>query len=101
MDAKVDDWLVTPRRGKPVEIQALWCTWLATAKAAWRKGAIISAVPPLMLKTPANPLGQPEQFFDDFQAQLAANRSQFYYDVAAEPFYGYNRPGANPLRQSS
>jgi non-heme chloroperoxidase len=58
------------------------------------RAAIISAVPPLMLKTPANPLGQPKQVFDDFQAQLAANRSQFYYDVAAGPFYGYNRPGA-------
>ena len=58
--------------------------------------AIISAVPPLMVKTPANPLGQPKQVFDDFQAQLAANRSQFYYEVAAGPFYGYNRPGAKP-----
>jgi non-heme chloroperoxidase len=58
------------------------------------QAAIISAVPPLMVKTPANPLGQPKQVFDDFQAQLAANRSQFYYDVAAGPFYGYNRPGA-------
>jgi non-heme chloroperoxidase len=51
-------------------------------------------VPPLMVKTPANPLGPPKQVFDDFQAQLAANRSQFYRDVAAGHFYGYNRPGA-------
>ncbi len=58
------------------------------------QAAIISAVPPLMVKTPANPLGQPKQVFDDLQAQLAANRSQFYYDVASGPFYGYNRPGA-------
>ncbi|HEX5228097.1 MAG TPA: alpha/beta hydrolase [Bryobacteraceae bacterium] len=58
------------------------------------KAAIISAVPPLMVKTPANPLGQPKEVFDGFQAQLAANRSQFYRDVAAGPFYGYNRPGA-------
>jgi non-heme chloroperoxidase len=58
------------------------------------QAAIISAVPPLMVKTPANPLGQPKQVFDDFQTQLAANRSQFYYDVAAGPFYGYNRPHA-------
>ncbi len=60
------------------------------------KAAIISAVPPLMLKTPANPAGQPKEVFDGLQAQLAANRAQFYYDVASGPFYGYNRPGAKP-----
>ena len=58
------------------------------------KAALISAVPPLMVKTPANPLGLPKAAFDDLQAQLAANRSQFYRDVPAGPFYGYNRPGA-------
>jgi non-heme chloroperoxidase len=56
--------------------------------------AIISAIPPLMVKTAANPGGTPKQVFDDYQAALAANRSQFYYDVAAGPFYGFNRPGA-------
>jgi non-heme chloroperoxidase len=60
------------------------------------KAAIISAVPPLMVKTPANPDGLPKKVFDDFQKQLAASRSQFYYDVASGPFYGYNRPGAKP-----
>jgi non-heme chloroperoxidase len=58
------------------------------------KAALFSAVPPIMLKTAANPQGLPKQVFDDLQAQLAANRSQFYRDVAAGPFYGYNRPGA-------
>src|SRR5277367_970394 len=58
------------------------------------KAAIISAVPPLMLKTPANPLGLPKEVFDDLQAQLAANRSEFYIALASGPFYGYNRPGA-------
>jgi non-heme chloroperoxidase len=58
------------------------------------KAAIISAVPPLMLKTAANPNGQPKQAFDDLQAQLAASRSEFYYNIASGPFYGYNRPGA-------
>jgi non-heme chloroperoxidase len=58
------------------------------------KAALISAVPPLMVKTAANPLGLPKSAFDDLQAQLAANRSQFYRDVPAGPFYGYNRPGA-------
>ena len=42
------------------------------------KAAIISAVPPLMVKTPANPLGSPKAVFDDLQAQLAANRAKFY-----------------------
>ena len=60
------------------------------------KAALISAVPPLMVKAEANPNGQPKRVFDDFQSQLAAGRSQFYRDVAAGPFYGYNRPGAKP-----
>ena len=57
------------------------------------KAALISAVPPLMVKTAANPGGLPKDVFDGFQAQLAANRSQFYLDVASGPFYGFNRPG--------
>ena len=58
------------------------------------KAALISAVPPLMVKTAANPLGLAKEVFDGLQAQLAANRSQFYRDLPAGPFYGYNRPGA-------
>ena len=58
------------------------------------KAVLISSVPPLMVKTPANPGGLPKQVFDDMQAQLAANRSNFYRSLAAGPFYGYNRPGA-------
>jgi non-heme chloroperoxidase len=60
------------------------------------KAAIISAVPPLMVKTAANPGGLPKDVFDGLQAQLAANRSQFYRDLPAGPFYGFNRPGAKP-----
>ena len=60
------------------------------------KAALLSAVPPLMVQTPANPDGLPKKVFDDLQAQLAADRSGFYYDLAAGPFYGYNRPGAKP-----
>src|SRR5438067_10705418 len=60
------------------------------------KAVIISAVPPLMVKTAANPGGLPKEVFDDLQAQLAANRTQFYYDLPAGPFYGYNRPDAKP-----
>ena len=58
------------------------------------KAAIIAAVPPLMVKTESNPGGLPKAVFDDLQAKLAANRAQFYYDIPAGPFYGYNRPGA-------
>jgi len=61
------------------------------------KAALISAVPPLMVKTPANPMGLPKEVFDGLQAQLAANRSQFYRDLPSGPFYGYNRPGAKAL----
>ncbi len=57
---------------------------------------LIGAVPPLMLKTDANPGGLPIDVFDGLRNQLAANRSQFYLDLAAGPFYGYNRPGATP-----
>src|SRR4029434_3664063 len=60
------------------------------------KAAIMSAVPPLMVKTAANPGGLPKEVFDGLQAQLAASRSQFYYDLPAGAFYGYNRPGAKP-----
>jgi len=57
------------------------------------KAAIISAVPPLMVQTAANPKGLPKKVFDDLQVALAANRSQFYRDVAAGPFYNYNKTG--------
>jgi non-heme chloroperoxidase len=57
------------------------------------KAALLSAVPPLMVQTPANPGGLPKKVFDDFQAALAANRSQFYRDVAAGPFYNYDKTG--------
>ena len=60
------------------------------------KAAIISAIPPLMVQTAANPGGLPKEVFDGFQAQLAANRAQFYLDLPSGPFYGYNRPGATP-----
>jgi non-heme chloroperoxidase len=57
---------------------------------------LISAVPPLMVQTDANPGGLPKSVFDDYQTQLAANRSGFYRAVAEGPFYGFNRPGAEP-----
>src|SRR5437773_7356422 len=58
------------------------------------KAVIISAVPPLMVKTATNPGGLPKDVFDGFQAQVANNRSQFYRDVSCGAFYGYNRAGA-------
>jgi non-heme chloroperoxidase len=60
------------------------------------KAAILAAVPPIMVKTATNPGGLPKEVFDDFQKQLAANRAQFYYEIPAGPFYGFNRPGAKP-----
>jgi non-heme chloroperoxidase len=60
------------------------------------KLVLIGAVPPLMLKTPANPGGLPLEVFDGFRQALAANRAQLYLDIASGPFYGYNRPGAKP-----
>jgi non-heme chloroperoxidase len=60
------------------------------------KAVLISSVPPIMVKTPANPGGLPKEVFDGFQAQVAANRAQFYVDLPTGPFYGYNRAGAKP-----
>ncbi len=60
------------------------------------KAVIIAAVPPLMMKTETNPGGLPKEVFDGIQTQVATNRAQFYYDLPAGPFYGYNRPGAKP-----
>jgi non-heme chloroperoxidase len=58
------------------------------------KAVLIGAVPPIMLKTAANPGGLPIEVFDGFRTALAANRAQFYKDVPAGPFYGFNRPDA-------
>ena len=56
------------------------------------KAVLISSVPPLMVQTDANPGGLPKEVFDGFQAQLAANRAEFYHSLASGPFYGLNRP---------
>jgi len=61
------------------------------------KAVLMSAVPPIMVKTANNPDGLPIDVFDGLRASLAANRAQFYRDVASGPFYGFNRPGAKPL----
>lgn len=58
------------------------------------KAVLVSSVPPLMVKTPKNPLGTPIEVFDDFRKALASNRAQFFLDVASGPFYGFNRPDA-------
>ena len=58
------------------------------------KAVLISAVPPLMVKTDSNPEGTPLEVFDGFRKALAANRPQFFLDLASGPFYGFNRPGA-------
>ncbi|OBJ51067.1 alpha/beta fold hydrolase [Mycobacterium asiaticum] len=64
------------------------------------KAVLISAVPPLMVRTEANPLGLPMDVFDDLQAQLAANRSEFYRALPSGPFYGFNRPGVEASEAS-
>ena len=67
------------------------------------KAVLIGAIPPLMLKTPANPLGLAIEVFDGLRAQVVADRSQFWKDLSL-PFYGYNRPGARVsegVRESS
>ncbi|MET3613413.1 non-heme chloroperoxidase [Rhizobium aquaticum] len=58
------------------------------------KAVLVSAVPPLMLKTEANPGGLPMEVFDGFRNGVAANRAQFFHDVPSGPFYGFNRAGA-------
>ncbi len=58
--------------------------------------ALVSAVPPLMLRTDANPGGLPMEVFDGLRAASLADRSQLYKDVASGPFFGFNRPGAKP-----
>jgi non-heme chloroperoxidase len=58
------------------------------------KAVLIGAVPPIMVKSEKNPGGLPIEVFDGFRAALIANRAQFYFDVPAGPFYGYNRKGA-------
>jgi len=58
------------------------------------KAVLIGAVPPIMVKTAKNPGGLPIEVFDGFRAALAENRTQFFRDVPAGPFYGFNRPGA-------
>jgi non-heme chloroperoxidase len=63
-----------------------------TSRAA--KAVIIGAIPPVMLKSETNPGGLPISVFDGFRSAFLANRAQFYHDVAAGPFYGFNRTGA-------
>ena len=62
------------------------------------KAVLIGAVPPLMLKTDANPGGMPIEAFDAYRAGVAANRAQIYLDIASGPFYGFNRTGVLPMQ---
>jgi non-heme chloroperoxidase len=61
------------------------------------KLVLIGAVPPIMVKTPANPGGLPVEVFDGLRKSLADNRAQFYVDFPSGPFYGFNRPGAKSI----
>jgi non-heme chloroperoxidase len=62
------------------------------------KAVLISSVPPLMVQTKANPGGLPKSVFDGLQEQTATNRAQFYLDLPSGPFYGFNRPGVEPIQ---
>jgi non-heme chloroperoxidase len=61
------------------------------------KAVLVGAVPPIMSKTENNPGGLPLAVFDGLRAELAANRAQFYRELPSGPFYGFNRPGAEPI----
>lgn len=61
------------------------------------KAVLMSAVPPVMVKSVKNPGGTPIEVFDGFRTGLAANRAQLYLDIASGPFYGFNRPGAKVI----
>ncbi|HEY4253884.1 MAG TPA: alpha/beta hydrolase [Roseomonas sp.] len=61
------------------------------------KAVLVSAIPPVMLRSATNPGGLPIEVFDGFRKALAANRAQFYLEVASGPFYGFNRPGATRI----
>lgn len=62
------------------------------------KAVLISAIPPVMVKSETNPGGTPIEVFDGFRTALMANRSQFYLDVASGPFYNFNKPGVEPIQ---
>ncbi|GAA3903791.1 alpha/beta hydrolase [Sphingomonas limnosediminicola] len=58
---------------------------------------IISAIPPVMIRTESNPGGLPIEVFDGYRSAVASNRAQTYLEIASGPFYGFNRPGAKPI----
>lgn len=64
------------------------------ARGRIAKAVLIGAVPPIMVKSSANPGGLPRDVFDGFRASLLADRAQFFREIPAGPFYGFNRPGA-------
>lgn len=73
--------------------------YVASAKSGRvAKAVLIGAVPPIMLKTDTYPNGLPMEVFDGFRTSLAADRASFYRDVASGPFYGFNRPNADPIQ---
>jgi non-heme chloroperoxidase len=59
-----------------------------------KKAVLVSSVPPLMVKTEANPLGLPIEVFDSFRTSMVEDRAQFFNDVPSGPFFGFNRPNA-------
>jgi non-heme chloroperoxidase len=80
--------VIQPTAAKSLAISA------ATAPRVWLKAVLISAVPPLLLQTAANPGGLPMEACDQIRSAVLADRAQFFKDISL-PFYGYNRPRAN------
>jgi non-heme chloroperoxidase len=62
------------------------------------KAVLAGAVPPVMIQKDSNPGGTPKEVFDGYRTALAANRAQLYLEIASGPFYGFNRPGAEPIQ---
>jgi non-heme chloroperoxidase len=74
---------------------AHYIAWAEPGRVA--KAVLIGAVPPVMIKSEANPGGLPIEVFDGYRTALAANRAQLYLDIASGPFYGFNRTGVLPI----
>lgn len=76
---------------------ARYVAWHGEPAGRVAKAVLVSAVPPIMVRTDAYPGGLPVDVFDGLRQQLAANRAKFFHDLPAGPFYGFNRPGAEVL----
>jgi hypothetical protein len=93
-----DDYIEISSDVSPAAAKSLLCRQVWRAAGPRCQGGVGQFVPPLMLKTDANPGGTSVEVFDGFRQALAANRAQFFLDVASGPFYGFNREGAKVFK---